>query len=112
MSDDHEVKHHLHKFEELSYFDDLGLFYLCRETPPRTLALVFLEGDPKITGSMLGILDPKRREYIHSLMSELREEPEADRKSALSGMLIIAENLILRNLVKKEGRFYYGVRKD
>ncbi len=28
-------------FEEISYFDNLALYYLCNETPPQSLALVF-----------------------------------------------------------------------
>ncbi|MCB1179840.1 MAG: hypothetical protein KDK36_19850 [Leptospiraceae bacterium] len=102
----------LSKFEDLSYFDNLALFYLCNETPPATLALAFLEGDKNVVGSILGILDPKRREYVHALMASQKDASEEDKKSALSGMLIIAENLLLRNLIRKEGRFYYGVKKD
>jgi len=96
------------KFEELTYFDNLALLYVCRETPPHTLALVFLEGDPKITGSMLGVLDPKRREYIHSLMSQNKDIDPILREKARDGICLIAENLISRNLISKEGRFYFG----
>ncbi len=31
----------LKSFEEISYFDNLALYYLCNETPPQTLALAF-----------------------------------------------------------------------
>ena len=100
------------KFSELSYFDNLALFYLCNETPPQTLALAFLHGDSKVTGALLGILDNKRRDYIHKLMSEQKEASIEVRESAVSGMLIIAENLITRNLIEKKGQFYYGIKRN
>lgn len=102
----------LENFSDLTYFDNLALYYICNETPPKTLALVFLEGDSKVVGSMLGLLDPKRREYIHSLMASQKEAGEEERKSALSGMLIIAEGLLSRNLIEKKGRYYYGTKKE
>jgi hypothetical protein len=99
------------KFSDLSYFDNLALYYVCNETPPKTLALAFLEGDAKVVGSMLGLLEPKRREFIHSLMSQYKDTNEQERQSALSGILIIANGLITRNLIQKQGRYYYGTKK-
>jgi hypothetical protein len=96
------------KFEDLSYFDNLALLYVCRETPPHTLSLVFLDADPKIAGSMLGLLDKKRREYVYSLMSQNKDSDISLRESAKHGILLIAENLISRNLISKEGKFYFG----
>lgn len=96
------------KFGDLSFFDNLALVYLCRETPPPTLALVFLEADPKIAGSLLGVLDPKRREYIHRLMSESVGVEEEKKKAAVDGLLMIAENLIQKDLIIKQGNFYFG----
>ncbi len=101
----------LTKFEELSFFDNLALYYLCNETPPNVLSLVFLVGDSKIVGSMLGVLDKKRREYIHTLMSKNAEESQKNKDSAMSGLLLIADNLIARNLISKKGQFYFGVQK-
>jgi hypothetical protein len=98
----------IQKFEELSYFDNLALLYVCRETPPHTLALVFLAGDAKIAGSMLGLLDKKRREYVHSLMVQNREIAEETKRDALNGILLIAENLMSRNLITREGQFFFG----
>jgi len=99
------------KFDDLTYFDNLALFYLCNETPPPTLALAFLSGNDKVVGSMLGVLDPKRREYVHKLMGESANEDEDKKKSALHGILCIAENLIIRNLIEKKGKFFFGVQK-
>ncbi len=100
------------KFEELSYFDTLALLYVCRETPPHTLSLVFLDADPKIAGSMLGLLDTKRREYVYSLMAQNKDSDNSIRESAKSGILLIAENLISRNLISKEGKFYFGKKNS
>lgn len=90
-------------FEELSYFDNLALYYLCNETPPQTLALAFLIGDGKVCGSMLGVLEGKRREYIHQLMAEQKDAEISKKESAVQGLLIIAEGLITRKLIEKKG---------
>ncbi|HMZ63063.1 MAG TPA: hypothetical protein PLF66_03135 [Leptospiraceae bacterium] len=103
---------HFSKFHDLSYLDNLALFYLCNETPPSTLALAFLHGDPKVVGSMLGVLDGKRREYVHSLMAQQKNVEVEKKESAVSGLLIIAENLISRNLIEKRGNFYYGTERS
>ncbi len=102
----------LEKFEDLTYFDNLALYYLCNETPPQTLALAFLIGNEKVVGSMLGILSPKRREFVHQLMAEQKDTPKEKKEQAISGLLIIAENLIRRGLIQKQGRFYYGLQKQ
>lgn len=100
------------KFQDLSYLDNLALFYLCRETPPKTLALAFLHGDSKVVGSMLGVLDVKRRAYVHSLMAEQENTPLETKESAVSGLLLIADNLIMRNLIEKKGNYFFGVKKE
>ncbi|EMF90775.1 hypothetical protein [Leptospira santarosai] len=98
-------------FGELSYFDNLALYYLCNETPPQTLALAFLIGDNKVCGSMLGVLEGKRREYVHQLMAEQKEVEIIEKESAVQGLLIIAEGLITRGLIEKKGKFYYGTKR-
>ncbi len=98
----------IQKFEDFSYFDNLALYYLCNETPPQTLALAFLIADQKVCGSMLGVLEPKRRKYVHELMSSQNDAPMDKKNSAVEGMYIIAEGLINRNLIKKKGQFYFG----
>ncbi|WP_125169838.1 FliG C-terminal domain-containing protein [Leptospira perolatii] len=102
----------LKTFEEISYFDNLALYYLCNETPPQTLALAFLIADKKVCGSMLGVMEPKRREFVHELMAKQKDAPEEKKTAAAQGLLIIAENLLTRNLVRKQGKYYYGVKKD
>lgn len=98
-------------FEELSFFDNLALYYLCNETPPQTLALAFLIGDKKVCGSMLGVLEPKRRAFVHELMAKEQDAPEEKKRSAAQGLLIIAEGLLTRNLIRKQGKFYYGTER-
>lgn len=98
-------------FSELSYFDNLALYYLCNETPPDTLSLAFLAGDEKVVGPMLGVLEPKRREYVHALMAKNNDVSEAKKQQAISGLLIIAEGLLARNLLTKKGKFTYGVQR-
>lgn len=102
---------HLEKLEDLSFFDNQALYYLCNETPPPTLALAFLYGEPKIVGSMLGVLEKSRREYIHKLMSQQNNVSTEVKEQAVAGLLVVAEGLIARNLIEKKGKFYYGVKK-
>ncbi|TGN11098.1 hypothetical protein [Leptospira ilyithenensis] len=102
----------LEKIEQLSYFDNLALYYLCNETPPQTLALAFLEMDKKICGSMLGVLEVKRRKYVHELMAIQQNVPLEDKKAAIDGLLLIADGLISRNLIQKKGQFFFGDKKD
>ncbi|WP_210412902.1 hypothetical protein [Leptospira gomenensis] len=98
-------------FGEFSYFDNLALYYLCNETPPQTLALAFLIGDEKVCGSMLGVLEGKRREYVHALMVQQKEVELPKKEAAVQGLLIIAEGLITRNLIEKKGQFYFGTKR-
>ncbi|GBF51439.1 hypothetical protein LPTSP4_29760 [Leptospira ryugenii] len=103
---------HIEKIEQLSYFDNRALYYLCLETPPQTLALAFLELDSKISGSMLGVLDIKRRKYVHEMMALQKDAPKEAKQSAAEGLLIIADGLITRNLIQKKGQFFYGTLRD
>ncbi len=111
MSNDETEELTLKSFEELSYFDNLALHYLCNETPPQTLALAFLVGDKKVCGSMLGVMEPKRRAYVHELMAKQQDFPEDKKHAAAQGLLIIADGLITRNLIRRQGKFYFGTEK-
>ncbi|PKA02042.1 hypothetical protein CH369_02395 [Leptospira levettii] len=101
----------LEKLSQLSYFDNLALYYLCNETPPQTLALAFLQMDEKIAGSMLGVLDLQRRKYVHELMALQKESSEESKKTAAEGLLLIADGLISRNLISKQGHYFFGTKK-
>ncbi|EKJ87592.1 hypothetical protein CLV96_2396 [Leptospira meyeri] len=101
----------LEKLSQLSYFDNLALYYLCIETPPQTLALAFMQMDEKIAGSMLGVLDVQKRKYVHELMSLQKDSPEDARKAAAEGLLLIADGLISRNLISKQGNYFFGTKR-
>ncbi|WCL49406.1 hypothetical protein [Leptospira sp. GIMC2001] len=101
----------IQKFGDFTYFDNVALWYLCNETPPQTLALAFLNAEEKVCGSMLGVLDAKRREYVHQLMAQQQGSSEESRQAAADGMLIIADGLITRNLIRKEGKYFFGTKK-
>jgi hypothetical protein len=102
----------LDKVAQLSYFDNRALFYLCNETPPKTLALAFLQMDNKISGSMLGVMDVKRRKFVHELMALQQNVTDEEKLAASTGLLLIADGLISRNLIVKKGQFYFGSSKD
>ncbi|MCT8334319.1 hypothetical protein NUH30_11615 [Leptospira sp. 85282-16] len=101
----------LEKLSQLSYFDNLALYYLCIETPPQTLALAFMQMDEKIAGSMLGVLDIQKRKYVHELMSLQKDSTEEARKAAAEGLLLIADGLISRNLISKQGNYFFGTKR-
>ncbi|PJZ84377.1 hypothetical protein [Leptospira harrisiae] len=101
----------LEKLSQLSYFDNLALYYLCIETPPQTLALAFMQMDEKIAGSMLGVLDVQKRKYVHELMSLQKDSLEEARKAAAEGLLLIADGLISRNLISKQGNYFFGTKR-
>lgn len=101
----------LEKLSQLSYFDNLALYYLCIETPPQTLALAFMQMDKKIAGSMLGVLDVQKRKYVHELMSLQKDSSEEARKAAAEGLLLIADGLISRNLISKQGNYFFGTKR-
>lgn len=111
MANDHHVEPTIRKMEDFTFFDNLALWYVCNETPPPTLALAFLSANEKVCGSLLGVLDPKRRAYVHELMSRQQNATEEERLSATQGMFLIADGLISRGLIYTEGRFFYGKKK-
>jgi len=112
MSQEEDEELTLKSFEELSFFDNLALYYLCNETPPQTLALAFMVGDKKVCGSMLGVLEPKRRAFVHDLMTKQQDMPIEKKHAAAQGLLIIAEGLITRKLIRKQGKFYFGTERQ
>ena len=44
-------------------------------------------------------------------MASQKEVDLEKKESAVSGLLIIAEGLLSRNLIEKRGNFYYGTEK-
>jgi hypothetical protein len=60
---------------------------------------------------MLGVLEPKRRKYVHELMSSQQDVSMEKKKAAADGMLIIADGLLSRDLIQKKGNFYFGKPK-
>jgi hypothetical protein len=102
----------LERIEQLSYFDNRALYYLCNETPPKTLALAFLIMNEKISGSMLGVLDLKRRKFVHELMAIQKDSSQEEKEAAANGLLLIGDGLISRNLIEKKGQYFYGTSRD
>ncbi len=93
---------------ELLFFDNMALHYLAAESPPRLLARIFHAVDPRLSGSLLGVLDVKKREILHALMSEEPEPDEVKKAEALDGLRLIARGLIERGFIEKRGRHFYG----
>lgn len=93
---------------DLLFFDNLALFYLLRDTPPNVLARVFVRADARLSGALLGLMTPEQRKSIHYLMAKENDDNEKVFAEANRALLILADDLIRKGLVIKEGRYYYG----
>lgn len=93
---------------DLLFFDNLALFYLLRDTPPNVLARVFVRADARLSGALLGLMTPEQREAIHYLMAKENDDNEKVFAEANRALLILADDLMRKGLVIKEGRYYYG----
>ncbi|HMZ36813.1 MAG: hypothetical protein K1X70_08000 [Leptospirales bacterium] len=97
------------KPNDLLFFDNLALYYVLQNTPPRVLARVFLKADSRLSGSLLGILSPKQRETVHFMMTQENDDDAAKNLDAQNGLCLISEGLIARGLIKKQGAHFFGV---
>jgi len=100
------------KISDLLFFDNLALYYVANETPPRVLARVFASSDPRLGGSLLGVLDPERRKILHALMAQESDGDEGKNSSAADALLIIAGGLLDRGHIERKGRFFYGLKAE
>ncbi|MCB1189884.1 MAG: hypothetical protein H7A23_18410 [Leptospiraceae bacterium] len=99
----------LTKFEDLSFFDNLALYHLGKEVPPNVIAQAMLKGEPKTSSAFLSSIDSSKREEIYRLMAQEKDSNEEQKDAAISGILLIAENLISKNVIVKKGKYYFGV---
>ena len=97
---------------DILFFDNLGLFYIVRETPPNVLARVFVRADARMSGALLGLMTPEQRQAIHFLMAKENDDNEKAFEEANDAILMIAEELIGRGLVRKDGLYYFGIPTD
>lgn len=100
------------KPNDLLFFDNLALLYVLQNTPPRVLARVFLSADSRLSGSLLGILSKKQRETVHAMMLQENDEDADKNRDAANGMCLIAEGLIARGLIRKDGVHFFGVPSE
>jgi len=82
-----QKKYHKLEFKDLLFFDNLALYYLVQETPLNVLARAFLVMDPKLAGSILGILNVKQRELLHFAMTK-ENDREEEKKTKKPKMLL------------------------
>jgi hypothetical protein len=97
---------------DLLFFDNLALYYVTRDTPPGVIARVFNSSDARLGGSILGVLEPKQRKLVHDMMSQENDGDERKNADAKSALAIVAEGLLQRGLIRKQGQHYYGVPSD
>jgi len=97
------------KPNDLLFFYNLALLYVLQNTPPRVLARVFLSADSRLSGSILGILSKKQRETVHALMVQENDQDVEKNREAGEGLCLIAEGLVARGLIRKQGQHFYGV---
>ncbi len=114
MSSMESSKQKLRKLElkDLLFFDNLALYYLIQETPLSVLARAFLVIDPKLAGSILGILSPKQRELLHFAMSKENDGDIKKHNEAKEGLVLIAQNLYEKGMIINKGNYFYGKEKN
>lgn len=100
------------KHQNLLFFDNLALYYVTRDTPPAVVARVFNSSDARLGGSILGVLEPQQRKLVHECMSQENDGDERKNADAKGALAIVAEGLIQRGLIRKQGQHYYGVPSD
>jgi hypothetical protein len=68
--------------------------------------------DPKLAGSILGILNVKQRELLHFAMSKENDRDEEKNQKAQDALIIIAQNLYEKGMIIKKGIHFYGKEKS
>jgi flagellar motor switch protein FliG len=107
-----QKKYHKLEFKDLLFFDNLALYYLVQDTPLNVLARAFLVMDPKLAGSILGILNVKQRELLHFAMTKENDRDEEKNQKAQDALVIIAQNLYEKGMIIKKGIHFYGKEKS
>jgi flagellar motor switch protein FliG len=110
--EEQKKKYYKIEFKDLLFFDNLALYYLIQETPLSVLARSFLIMDPKLAGSILGILTKKQREILHFAMAKENDHDELKNQQATESLVIIAQNLYEKGMIIKKGLFFYGKDKS
>ncbi len=100
------------RLSDLLFFDNLALFYVVNDTPPAILARVFLREDPRLAGSLLGVMSRKQRETVHALMRREDDGDGARDAAAADALLITAAGLIERGHIQKKARAFFGTPRE
>tara|TARA_Y100001933_G_C18677115_1_gene429425 strand:+ start:235 stop:561 length:327 start_codon:yes stop_codon:yes gene_type:complete len=100
----------LEKVNQLLFFDNLALFYVLREIPPVVLARAFLTIDSRLSGSLLGLMDPEQRTMIHALMIKENDEDTEKNEQAAHSLIDMANELIKKGIIRQEGPHFRGVQ--
>lgn len=111
-ADSSKQKYRKIEYKDLLFFDNLALYYLIQETPLNVLARSFLIIDPKLAGSILGILNPKQRELLHIAMSKENDGNLEKHNEAKEGLVLIAQNLYEKGMIINKGNYFYGKEKN
>lgn len=98
----------LTKFEDLSFFDNLALYHLGKEVPPNVIAQAMLKGEAKTSSAFLSAIETNKREEVYKFMAKEKDSDEEQKNAAISGILLIAENLISKSVIVKKGKYYFG----
>jgi hypothetical protein len=98
------------RINQLLFFDNLALYYVMREVPPVVLARAFLTVDSRLSGSLLGLMDPDQRTMIHALMMKENDEDQEKNDQAARGLVDMANELIKKGIIRKKGVHFMGVQ--
>ncbi len=111
----------IEKPNTLLFFDQLGLYYIYQNLPLAILARAMNCCDPRLAGSFLGVIPPKKRQEVYILMSR---EKKADHeshdptqvskknKSSLDALVLTANDIYHRGLLIQKGILFYGKKSE
>ena len=100
----------IEKVNQLLFFDNLALYYVLREIPPVVLARAFLTVDSRLSGSLLGLMDVEQRTVVHALMIKENDDDTAKNDQSARALMDMANELIQKGIIKKEGPHFRGVQ--
>ncbi|MCB1304192.1 MAG: hypothetical protein KDK37_07940 [Leptospiraceae bacterium] len=100
----------IEKVNQLLFFDNLALYYVLREIPPVVVARAFLTIDSRLSGSLLGIMDAEQRTTVHAYMIKENDEDATKNEQAAHSLVDVANELMKKGIIKKEGQHFRGVQ--
>ncbi|MCS7204987.1 MAG: hypothetical protein NZ853_04770 [Leptospiraceae bacterium] len=100
------------QIKDLLFFDSLALYYVLQETPLNVLATAFPVMDPRLSATLLSILNEKQKKLLFFAIEREKDSQNLHSQEALKSIADIAQNLYEKGLIIKQGIYFYGKKKE